>query len=641
MPMDSTCSFFAQYPPFDNLATEDLQKVAEAAEERQLNAQELLFQEGPQLQPHFFIVKTGRIRLFLQEDKSLVDRCDAGEVLGLRAHLGGQRYISSAIAEEESTVFAVPVDMFLEILKNNAKVALFFASGFAAGLAAYAGDQSEEARQYLSTRESQLTRIQTELVKVKASQRVITGEAHWSLRQAAQLMQSEGIGSLIIANSEQHPVGIITDSDFRNKVLALEAEKRPQLVKEIMSSPVHCITKEASVAEALLKMLKQRVSHLCITEDGSMEGRLTGLISQRDLLVQQGNHPAALLDSMHAARNIDRLAELRDQAEELIRNYLEQEVSVPFVSGIITEINDALFKKAEIFSLAALKKEGLIPPNGRYCWMSLGSEGRKEQLLRTDQDNALVYELEKGADAEGAQDFYLALSAKMRDILIACGFVRCPADIMASNPKWCQPLTVWKEYFQDWIDRPDGEALLRAAIFFDFRPVVGDSSLAQELRGYLSEAVSRNTKFLSFMALGATQSPPPLSFFRNFIVEKSGDHKNQFDIKARAMLPLIDAARVLAYQLDLREAHSTVERFEQAAAKEPNIAGLCRAAAMGYEVLLRIRALHGFKNKDSGRYIQPDELNKLQRQIVRSIFKTISKVQQLFETRFGLAYLRR
>lgn len=639
--MDAILSFFAQYPPFDDLAMEDLQKVAQVAEERQLQAQELLFEEGPQLKSHFFVVKTGVIRLFLQKDRSLVDRCDRGEVIGLRAHLGGQRYISSAIAEEASSVFAIPVEVFLEILKNNAKVALFFASGFAAGLAAYAGDHSEEARQYLSTRGSQLARIQTELVTVKASERVITGEAHWSLQQAAELMRDEGIGSLVIANNGTHPVGILTDSDFRNKVMALAEANRPQLVKDIMSSPVHCVTAHASVAEALLKMLKQRVSHLCITEDGSPKGQLIGLVSQRDLLVQQGNHPAALLESIHEARTVERLAELRNQAEELLRNYLEQEVSVPFVSGIITEINDALFRKAEAFSLAALAKEGKTPPKGRYCWMSLGSEGRKEQFLRTDQDNAFVYELEAGEDAEAAQAFFLQLTARIRDILIDCGFERCPADIMASNPKWCQPLRTWKSYFDSWIERPDGEALLRASIFFDFRPVVGDASLAYDLRQHLSKATANNTKFISFMALGATQSPPPLSFFRNFIVEKSGGHKNRFDIKARAMLPLIDAARVLAYQLDLHEAYSTVERFEQAAAKEPNIAGLCKAAAMGYEVLLRIRALHGFKNNDSGRYVEPDELNKLQRQIVRSIFKTISKVQQLFETRFGLAYFRR
>lgn len=639
--MEALLSFFAQYPPFDELPIPTLQKIAAAAEERQLKAQTLLFEEGPQLQSDFFVVKTGIIRLFLQKDNSLVDRCAAGEVVGLRAHLGGQRYISSAIAEEEASVYAIPVPLFLEVLKNNASVALYFASGFAAGLAAYAGDHSDKARQYLSARGSQLARIQTELVKIKPSQRVITGEAHWSLQQAAQLMRKEGIGSLVIANTEKQPVGILTDSDFRNKVIALEAEQRPQLVKQIMSSPVHCIALGTSLAEALLKMLKKRVSHLCVTEDGSTQSPLLGLVSQRDLLVQQGNHPAALLKALQSARSVERLAELRDQAEDLLHNYLEQEVSIPFVSGIITEINDALFQKAEAFSLAALEAEELALPKGRYCWMSLGSEGRKEQFLRTDQDNAFVYELDAEQDPETARDFYLQLTARMRDILIECGFVRCPADIMASNPKWCQPLSVWKNYFQTWIDRPDGQALLQAAIFFDFRPVVGDASLAHELRSYLSEAVANNSKFLSFMALGATQSSPPLSFFRNFVLEKSGEHKDRFDLKARAMLPLVDSARVLAYQLDLDEAYSTVERFEQAAAKQPNIEGLCRAAAMGYEVLLRIRALHGFRNKDSGRYIDPDELNKLERQIVRSIFKTISKLQQSFETRFGLAYFRR
>ncbi|MEM9981388.1 MAG: DUF294 nucleotidyltransferase-like domain-containing protein [Bacteroidota bacterium] len=412
-------------------------------------------------------------------------------------------------------------------------------------------------------------------------------------------------------------------------------------VSEIMSSPVACVNDGQSVAEAMLVMLRKKISHLCVTKDGTSNSPLVGILSQRDLIVQQGNSPAALVKQMQQTESIEKLAKLRDRAETLVASYLEHRVSIPFISGVITEINDLLIKKAEKFTLKALEEEGVTLPEGlQYCWMSLGSEGREEQLLRTDQDNAMVFQIADSDRLEEAKSVCLRLSEGIRGVLVECGFVRCPADMMASNPQWCNSLEDWKKTFAGWINTPDMDSLLRSNIFFDFRPVLGNADLALQLRDFIQEEIAKQKTFLGHLAKNALKNPPPLSFFKGFIVEKSGEHKNDFDIKARAMMPLTDAARVLTYQLNIRDTYSTFGRFEAIDKQDKNLSRVCKSAAMDYEILLRLRATQGLANNDSGRFIKPESLNKLERQILKNTFKTIDLIQKLFETRFQLAYFQ-
>jgi CBS domain-containing protein len=226
------------------------------------------------------------------------------------------------------------------------------------------------------------------------------------------------------------------------------------------------------------------------------------------------------------------------------------------------------------------------------------------------------------------------------DILVEAGFERCPGDVMASNPKWNQPLGSWKSCFSGWIREPEKVAVMHTNIFFDFRPVYGDQSLAAELKGHIFERIKADRLFLSFFAKNAIQNPPPLSFFRNMVVERSGEHRDAFDIKARAMMPLADAARVLVYDLGIDIYGSTAERWERIAETHENLARLAGEAAMAYEILMRIRALEGLTRGTSGRYVHIKELNKLERQTVRNTFSVVKDVQLMLTSRYRTDFVR-
>ncbi|MCC5945725.1 MAG: CBS domain-containing protein [Bernardetiaceae bacterium] len=633
--------FLRQYPPFDHLDATQLHYLASRCELHYFQENEQVTVQGDSPLPHFFVVKKGKIEIWEDKkpERELWDICDTGDIFGVRASLSGQAYLASATASEASLLYALPVKTFKNIMSENADVALFFAAGFASGTAIFKPEDSvsqSRAAQFSFEERSDEDTI-SDTYTIEKNTEVICCQSTDSITQVAHLMNTKSIGSMIVSDAHKRPLGIITDSDFRRKFavsdLAREAE-----VHHLMSSPVRTIKPGLSVSEMTLEMVRHKITHLCVTEDGTPDSAVVNIVSQRDLITAQGNHPAAIIKEMLRANSAKRLAHLRNQAEKLLKSYLKQDVGIRFIANIMSEFNDTVIFRASKLAEEQMESEGKGSVPCAYAWLALGSEGRQEQLLRTDQDSALIYQdPEEGQDSEQVKNYFLAFAKKVTDTLNECGFEYCPADMMASNPKWCMPVSGWQKRFRSWILEPDQEALLNACIFFDFRAITGEKQLATDLRGYIHKTIAKERIFLSFLAKNALRTPPPLSFFRNFIVEKEGTQKDRFDMKARAMMPLTDAARVLAHELSLTEV-STFERFEAAAAKDENIKGLCEAAAFAYEILVKMRAKHGLKNKDSGRYITPTSLNKLERQTLRNIFKTIEKLKQVFEVRFRLGY---
>jgi CBS domain-containing protein len=405
-----------------------------------------------------------------------------------------------------------------------------------------------------------------------------------------------------------------------------------------MSSPVLTIDDQATLSSLIATVMKKHLHHFAVTEDGTPATPVVGIVSEHDILKTQGSHPTVILSELNRAKTKQRLRALRDQAEELLAGYLEDEVGMGFVSKMISEINDTLIRRGIALSLEEMADRGRKPPVP-FCWLALGSEGREEQLLRTDQDNAMVY-ADPGDDDGLAERFFLELGERVVEVLVEAGFKRCPGEVMASNPKWNQPLDAWKRYFSSWIREPENIAVMHTNIFFDFRPVDGDQMLGSELKRYIFELVETERAFLSFFARNAVQNPPPLSFFRNMIVERSGEHRDAFDIKARAMTPLADAARVLIYEFGIDIYGSTAERWQAIAETNENLARLAGEAAMAYEILMRIRAIEGLNRGTSGRYVHIKELNKLERQTLRNTFSVVKDVQLMLTQRYRIDFLR-
>jgi CBS domain-containing protein len=343
-------------------------------------------------------------------------------------------------------------------------------------------------------------------------------------------------------------------------------------------------------------------------------------------------HPLYLVNDIAKQTTVKGIVAACKRLPGLIEGQINADATGEQLGKFVTTITDSVTQQLCRIAEAELGK----PPCG-YAWVAMGSQGRHEQSARSDQDNALVLE----DDATEADDEYFkALARIVNDGLNDCGYVYCPGDVMASNPKWRQPLNVWKKYFNTWITVPEEKALMHANIFFDLRCVYGLTGLVDKLKASIRSDARRNELFLALMAKNAMNYQPPLGFFRQFVLEKSGDHKNTLDLKLNGIMPIVEIARIRA--LAAGEVRITTRNRLRAAAKAGEITESDAANlidALDFIEKLRMehqsRQMHAGKRPDN--HLSPEEISALVRQNLKSAFSQVSVSQAALLNRFHIA----
>lgn len=623
--------FIIKFPPFDKLKTEEVIRLSEEAEVLYFKVGETVFKQKEKAKPFIYFLKEGQVLLREIEDteKKLVDICDEGELFGVRAMLTGNPYVFEAYCKEESLVYGFPLSVFKPIVESNNNVSLFFASGLASGQKST--DSNSFQKQNKNNKISDFLSWQKPLDEL--NEPLLLVKSNSSIRSAALKMTDETSDGLIVTDEEGKPLGIVTDTDFRVKV-AGGAYSIEDPISKIMSTDLISKPIGLPLAEYLISMLKHNIKHLLITKGNDV----AGIFSQQTLFSHLQFNPFSILYNIESAENVEKLCYQRDKVDQFLEYYLEQNIKTSVISQLITTINDALIKKAIQFAISELEKEKYYGPDVAFAWLSLGSEGREEQLLRTDQDNAIIFGNVNAAQLNYTREYFIQLARRVNDILHQAGFEYCPANMMAGNPDWCLSISEWKDRFGGWIHTPEKEALLLSTIFFDYRYVYGDTELVGKLDAFLNKEIQANKIFLNFLAKNATKNPAPLSFFKNLVVERSGSHKEEFDLKARAIMPLTDIARLLCLEAGNSTIKNTVERYRFLAEQDKSRKALFLQALQAYEFLMHFRASQGIRNNDSGRFIPIKEISKFDRQVLRNSFEPISDLQQMIELRFQLNY---
>ncbi|MFD2540951.1 DUF294 nucleotidyltransferase-like domain-containing protein [Lacinutrix gracilariae] len=623
--------FLKGYPPFDALTYNQLFSIASQVKVLYVEKEDFIFKQNEDLHDSFYVVKDGAIGIY--RGNSLVDECDEGDIFGLRALIRKDQYLLNAKAIEESIVYSMSSKVLEEILITNTKANRFLIASFATNTR---NPYSEEDKGTLFANEDALlpnTNSFTEVQSANFSKNPIVCKAYTTIQEASKIMSENKIGSIIITENKQ-PIGIITDKDLRNKI-ATGLHAITEKVETIMSAPVITYAPTITVAEAQIAMLKHEISHLCITTDGSPNSELIGILSEHDIIVIHGNNPSVLIKEIKRATSAETLKYIREKAQVLLNNYIEQHIPISFIANVISAINEAITKRIITLSITKMPTK----PPVAFAWLAIGSQGRKEQLLLTDQDNALVFEDVTEDQKESVSSYFITLAKAINNQLNTVGFAFCPANMMASNTKWCLPLTEWKAQFKNWITHPDADKIMLCNIFFDYDLVYGKQELVTEMSTSIFEAIDSYEIFLNFMGQNAIKNPAPLSFFRNFLVEDSGEHKDQFDIKARAIMPLVDAARLLVLSHNIKDINSTIARYIKLTEIEPQNKDLYYSCISAFRILLRFRTQQGLKNQDSGRFIDLQSLSKADRLKLKGCFKPVKEIQELLKTRFKLSQL--
>jgi CBS domain-containing protein len=628
MVIDEVIEFLQKVSPFQKLDNVTLREIAAGVSiEVYPVGTTILYQDGPASE-YLRIIKKGSVKVFIKpgkDDKVAIDSRSDGESFGFLSLVGGDKSRANVVAAEDTTCYLISRDAILRLLKTYPAFLDYFLAAF---LNKYIdktyGEISKRSLLYDGGDRLLFTTPVGELITKK----VITASQDLSVREAAEVMSKNSISSIVLVDSDDIPAGIVTDRDLRDKVISKDRNMR---------DPIHTIMSRSLIKadavdycfEALLKMIRYNIHHLLVLENG----RLKGIVTNHDLMMLQGTSPISIAREIESQRSIEGLAPVSVKINKIIGLLLKEGAKAVNISRIISEINDRLLRK--IIEITE-KQFGTPPVN--YCWIVLGSEGRKEQTFKTDQDNAIIYaDPEKTDDEEMIRKYFSAFALSVRDGLVKCGFPLCPADYMANNPLWCQPLRQWKKYFSTWIYTPTPEAVLKSLIFLDFRPVHGDFSLSDSLRSSVTAMLEGQMIFLGYMANTIIKNTPPVGFFGSFIVEKSGEHKDKLNLKIKGIAPFVDMGRLFSLEKAIQET-STIERMNALRDKHTIVKAYADEFEEAFEFLMLLRIRHQYEQLEDGKepdnFIDPIKLSNLERRKIKEAFRLISKMQDIIIERY-------
>jgi CBS domain-containing protein len=603
--------FLSDLPGFDALGRSQLDVAASSIQVAYYRSGNEVLQIGDENR-QLHIVRSGALDLNNNEGE-LVTRVAEGDFFGFPSLMNATPVRHQSIAIEDSLVYHLDGRVFAKLRSENPRFDTHFI-------------RLLSDRLLTRPAAAKLHGARGQTVGQLIARPPVTIEASATIQEGAAKMGRERVSSLLIIEDGEF-CGIVTDRDIRARVVAVGRESTAP-IREIMSRNPIWIERGALAYEAALTMMQKQIHHLPVCD----HGELTGMVSRSDFMRIETEHPLYLVNDIAKQTTVEGIVAACRRLPGLIEGQINADATGEQLGKFVTTITDSVTQQLCRIAEAELGK----PPCG-YAWVAMGSQGRHEQSARSDQDNALVLE----NDATEADDAYFeALARIVNDGLNDCGYVYCPGDVMASNPKWRQPLNVWQNYFNRWITVPEEKALMHANIFFDLRSVYGLTGLVDELKASIRSDARRNELFLALMAKNAMNYQPPLGFFRQFVLEKSGDHKNTLDLKLNGIMPIVEIARIRA--LAAGEVRITTRNRLRAAAKAGEITESDAANlidALDFIEKLRMehqsRQMHAGKRPDN--HLSPEELSALVRQNLKSAFSQVSVSQAALLNRFHLA----
>lgn len=565
------------------------------------------------------IIKKGVVRIFRTQEngeETVMDYIGDGDTFGIAGIASQEKEENSVVAVDDTICYTMKRDKVLRLLELNPALNEYFMAHLSSYVNRSYGEMQNRGGLQGSTDRLLFT---TKVGEIASPVAMISEDA--PIRDAAAMMTQKKISSLVMVDKRWVPVGIITDKDLRSKVVAKGRDIRDP-VKSIMTMSLIRVDAADTCFEAVLKMIKYNIHHILVIR----EGELNGVMTNHDLMLLQGTSPLSFVRDIENQRDIEGLIPVSARFTNIIGILLNEGAKAGSITNINTEINDRLIKK-----VLDIAEKNFGPPPVPYCWVVYGSEGRKEQTFRTDQDNAVIY-ADSGSpeEEEASRKYFEEFTSFVQKSLVQIGFSPCRAEYMASNPRWRQPLRAWKQYFLNWISEPTPDALMRSLILFDMRPIYGKTGLYDMLRDYYLSLLGQHRNFLGFMANLITRNTPPLGFLKSFVVEKSGEHKNEIDLKLRGSFPFIDAVRLFALEKGVKES-STLGRITALKARHAIIKEYAEELEYAFDFIMILRIKHQFQQvRDEVKpdnFINPDKLSNLEKKTLKESFHLIAKIQ--------------
>ena len=448
-----------------------------------------------------------------------------------------------------------------------------------------------------------------------------------TVEDAAVMMRRKKQDAVLITRDDRDYIGIITDADLRNRVVAQRFDLSRQ-VFEIMSSPLITIPQTSLLFEAQLIIKDKSISHLAVTNE---RGEVIGIISKEDLMEVQRNTISYIVKEIQDAESVDVLKKVHERVPGLVKTLLESGAKMQNVTYMISTITDSITERLINFAI-----EDMGQPPAKFAFITLGSEGRREQTMTTDQDNAIIFEDVPNDQVGAVNKYFLYLGKKINEWLNKVGYDYCEGEIMAGNPQWCQPLSRWQKYFTDWINNSSPESLLGVSIFFDFRVVYGEAKYGDELRTQINKTVRKKNKFFQHLVMNVQTYKPPLNLLRPQLPDSRAGYQDFIDLKV-AIRPFIEFVRIYAVKNEMSET-GTLQRLEKLLIRRIIEKNDYDEISHSYNTLMEIRFRMQLEkilsNKLPDNYAKPQELTEIEKSLLRKILAGVSDYQSRLALEF-------
>ncbi|MCT4554586.1 MAG: DUF294 nucleotidyltransferase-like domain-containing protein [Pelagimonas sp.] len=596
MPLDTPAlaRFLSAVHPYDALSPQAIDALLPKFKSKLFFAGDDIYRLDEQLEG-LFLIHEGQVEVRDENDVpvSLLGRRNS---FGERGLLRDGRAVTQARAIEDTLLVILPAEDFDTLLAEQPAARKFF-------------DRSRAAK----PRKNDLAHSRVETLM---GRNPLTCPPGTTVQEAAVLMRDARVSSVCVTQDD-HLDGIATIRDVSGKIVA-GGLPFDTPVEAIMTADPLTLSPSDIGSDVLHLMMERHIGHVPVTEGG----KLVGIVTQTDLTRFQAVSSAELVSEIAHATTAEEMAEVTARIPQLLVQLVAGGNRHEIVTRLITDIADTATRR-----LLALAEEKFGPPPVPYLWLACGSQGRQEQTGVSDQDNCIMID---DAVSDAQMGYFADLAKFVCDGLDICGYVYCPGDMMATNPRWCQPVRVWRDYFKGWIAKPDNEAQMLASVMFDLRPIGGSTGLFEDLQEDTLNAAAKNSIFVAHMVGNSLKHTPPLGLLRGFATIRSGEHKNTLDLKHNGVVPVVDLGRVYALQGKLVEVN-TRARLEAAIH-----AGVLSAAGGqdlldAYDLIAESRLEHqAAQIKAGGRpdnFLAPADLSDFERSHLRDAFVVVKSLQ--------------
>jgi CBS domain-containing protein len=630
--LETTLRFLKTHLPFSRMPRRDLEYIAERVQLAYFPVGSTIVDPAAGIVPYLHIIQRGHVRV-RNPNAAIDDEVrGAGECFPVAALAAGTAGTRRFEATEDVFCLLLPRPEFDALRRRSPE----FADFCTRALASLVQQSLGQLRQHFTQRAADHQTLLEPLKALVRREPVFCDEST-PVRAALEHMSAEGVRTVVVVANGNRPVGIFTLIDLMDRVvLARKSLDTP--VAAVMTQNPATLDELASAQEGLALMASRGFHQLLVTRGGE----LAGIVTERDLFGLQRVTMRNVTQSIRLARDVPALQRVVQDITSLTDNLVAQGAAAEPLTHTITALNDALTQR--LFELL-LQQHALA--DLEWCWLAVGSEGRREQTVATDQDNAIVFRCPP-AEVAQARARLLAFGRAANTALAELGFPLCAGNIMAGNPECCLTLAEWQGRFAAWMREPTPTALLAANIFFDFRPLAGAATLAEELRSWLDATSGENRLFLRMLVANALQAEPPLGWIRTFRTDE-GEHAGTLDLKTNGTRIFVDAARAFALSLGIG-ATNTSQRIRLAGSRlnrdERDIAAT--VDAYHFLQMLRLRAQRGGLDADTAdadgaaarsrqalNRLDPYELNELDQRMLREAFRQARVLQTHLEQAVG------